>query len=150
MNHFLENAHILWRHLTPCILELAQVWLEAQACESSRRGSSSDEGSGSDNEEDKQQHLHNSKPRKHNRDDSNSSTKWWHNYDHSRRGLERYASPGQARQILASYKIAVKKVLGEQHRQRLLGCLFFIPGVVSKNNDVEKIAEIYHSYTSWR
>ena len=128
-------------------LELAQVWLEAQACESSRRGSSSDEGSGSSDEEDKQQH----KPtKKHNRDDSNSSTKWWHNYDHSRRGLERYASPGQAKQILASYKIAVKKVLGEQHRQRLLGCLFFIPGVVSKNNNVEKIAEIYHSYTSWR
>ena len=130
-------------------LELAQVWLEAQACESSRRGSSSDEGSGSSSdEEDKQQHQQHSKPRKHNRDDSNSSTKWWHNYDHSRRGLERYASPGQARQILASYKIAVKKVLGEQQRQRLLGCLFFIPGVVK--NDVEKIAEIYHSYTSWR
>jgi len=129
-------------------IELAQVWLEAQACESSRRGSSSDEGSGSSDEEDKQQHLHNSKPRKHNRDDSNSSTKWWHNYDHSRRGLERYASPGQARQILASYKIAVKKVLGEQQRQRLLGCLFFIPGV--SMYDVEKIAEIYHSYTSWR
>ena len=129
-------------------LELAQVWLEAQACESSRRGSSSDEGSGSDNEEEKQQLHSNSKPtRKHNRDDSNSSTKWWHNYDHSRRGLERYASPGQARQILASYKIAVKKVLGEQQRQRLLGCLF-IPGYVK--NDPEKIAEIYHSYTSWR
>jgi len=133
----------------PVSVELAQVWLEAQACESSKRGSSSDEGSGSSDEEDKQQ-QHHQPTRKHNRDDSNSSTKWWHNYDHSRRGLERYASPGQARQILASYKIAVKKVLGEQQRQRLLGCLFFIPGVVSKNNDVEKIAEIYHSYTSWR
>jgi hypothetical protein len=69
---------------------------------------------------------------------------WWHDYDHSRRGLERYASPGQARQILASYKVAVHKVLGEQQRQRLLS-YFCIPG--SLNPD--KIAEVYHEYTAW-
>ena len=116
--------------------ELAQVWLEAQG-EYRRSGSSSfSEGDGVDG---------NTRP--HRRDDSNSSgsAKWWHDYDHSRRGLERYASPGQARQILASYKIAVKKVLGEQQRQRLLGCLC-IPGA----NDPEKIAQVFHEYTAWR
>ncbi|KAL7446877.1 hypothetical protein ACHAXM_011448 [Skeletonema potamos] len=69
---------------------------------------------------------------------------WWHNYDHSRRGLERYASPGQARQILASYKVAVQKVLGEQRRQRILG-FFCVPNAY----DPEKIAEVYHEYTAW-
>lgn len=69
---------------------------------------------------------------------------WWHNYDHSRRGLERYASPGQARQILASYKVAVQKVLGEQRRQRFLG-FFCVPNAY----DPEKIAEVYHEYTAW-
>ena len=69
---------------------------------------------------------------------------WWHDYDHSRRGLERYASPGQARQILASYKVAVQKVLGEQRRQRILG-FFCIPNAY----DPEKIAEVYHEYTAW-
>ena len=72
------------------------------------------------------------------------SSSWWHDYNHSRRGLERYASPGQARQILASYRVAVQKVLGEQQRQRLLG-IFCIPG--SQNPD--KIAEVYHEYTAW-
>ena len=72
------------------------------------------------------------------------SRAWWHDYDHSRRGLERYASPGQARQILASYKRAVSKVLDEQRRQRLAGW-FCSPGA----KDPERIAELYHEYTAW-
>ncbi|KAL3806405.1 hypothetical protein ACHAXA_006327 [Cyclostephanos tholiformis] len=72
------------------------------------------------------------------------SRSWWHDYNHSRRGLERYASPGQARQILASYKVAVNKVLAEQQRQRLLS-IICVPG--SQNPD--KIAEVYHEYTAW-
>ena len=69
---------------------------------------------------------------------------WWHQYDHSRRGLERYASPGQALQIVASYKVALHKVLEEQTMQRLLNFLC-IPGAVNP----DKIAEIYHEYTAW-
>jgi len=118
--------------------ELAQVWFEAhengkkgtgqllEACEGGlgdSHGRSSSVGSS---------------------DKHYISSSWWHDYDHSRRGLERYASPGQARQILASYRVAVQKVLGEQQRQRLLRC-FCIPG--SQNPD--KIAEVYHAYTSW-
>lgn len=110
--------------------ELAQVWLEAQ-------------GEGDEEEGD----VLSSFSRPHKRDDSNSSatSKWWHDYDHSRRGLERYASPGQAKQIVASYKVAVRKVMGEQSRQRLLGCIC-IPNAYN----ADKIAEIYHEYTSWR
>ncbi|KAL7534692.1 hypothetical protein ACHAXR_009379 [Thalassiosira sp. AJA248-18] len=119
--------------------ELAEVWLDAKACEN-RRSSTFSEASEDDN-------VHG-----HSRKDNSSPTSggmhrsrsWWHEYEHSRRGLERYASPGQARQILASYRVAVQKVLGEQQRQRLLACLC-IPGV----NDPEKIAEVYHEYTAW-
>mmetsp|Transcript_17326 Transcript_17326/g.36159 ORF Transcript_17326/g.36159 Transcript_17326/m.36159 type:complete len:612 (+) Transcript_17326:190-2025(+) len=72
------------------------------------------------------------------------SRAWWHDYDHSRRGLERYASPGQARQILASYKVAVQKVLDEQRRQRMVSWFCF-----PNAKDPKRIAEIYHEYTSW-
>ena len=75
---------------------------------------------------------------------SSSKPKWWHQYEHSRRGLERYASPGQALQIMASHKVALRKVLGEQTTQRLLNFLC-IPGALNP----DKIAEIYHEYTAW-
>mmetsp|Transcript_34871 Transcript_34871/g.78576 ORF Transcript_34871/g.78576 Transcript_34871/m.78576 type:complete len:658 (+) Transcript_34871:351-2324(+) len=75
---------------------------------------------------------------------SSSKPKWWHQYEHSRRGLERYASPGQALQIVASHKVALRKVLGEQNMQRLLNFLC-VPGALNP----DKIAEIYHEYTAW-
>ena len=117
--------------------EVAEVWLETN--ERERKGSSTGEllEAAEDGGDDSGNVITHTR--------SASGTKyWWHDYDHSRRGLERYASPGQARQILASYKVAVQKVLGEQQRQRLLGCLC-VPGA----NDPEKIAEIYHEYTAW-
>ncbi|KAL9182386.1 hypothetical protein ACHAXT_013038 [Thalassiosira profunda] len=121
--------------------ELAEVWLDANEWE--RRRSSTGDGSDDNNDEGGDGAY---APR-HNRDDSNASTRsrsWWHDYDHSRRGLERYASPGQARQILASYKVAVQKVLGEQQRQRFLHCL-----CIPRAHDPAKIAEVYHEYTAW-
>lgn len=73
---------------------------------------------------------------------------WWHDYDHSRRGLERYASPGQARQILASYKVALNKVFAEQRRQLLFQC--FLPCLpVDHVKNADRIAEVYHEYTAW-
>jgi hypothetical protein len=113
--------------------ELAEVWLEAHENGSSSSGTrqSSFAPSGEEESTIVGQRSH-------------SRYQWYHQYNHSRRGLERYASPGQARQILASYKVAVQKVLGEQHRQRLLNCLC-IPG--SYNPD--RIAKVYIEYTAW-
>eukprot|EP01082_Thalassiosira_pseudonana_P009062 g8103.t1 g8103 contig27:194661-196694(+) len=116
--------------------ELAEIWLDASECE--RRRSSS-ELNGRDN-------SNNSNVGKGARGTAHhtKSRSWWHNYDHSRRGLERYASPGQARQILASYKVALQKVMDEQIRQRMLR-FFCIPNAI----DPERIAEVYHEYTAW-
>lgn len=72
------------------------------------------------------------------------SGSWWHDYDHSRRGLERYVSPGQAMEIHNNLKSAVKEVLGEQNRQRWLKWLC-IPAAA----DPEKIARVYHEHTAW-
>lgn len=110
--------------------ELAEVWLEAHE---NGRGTRQSSSIGSSGEEESS-----IVGRTHSR------YQWYHQYNHSRRGLERYASPGQARQILASYKVAVQKVLGEQHRQRLLSCLC-LPG--SQNAD--RIAKVYIEYTAW-
>lgn len=120
--------------------EVAEVWLEAH---DPRVSTCSEEGGTSEEENEGGDGNVNGRLTRNQSCDS-SSKSWWHNYDHSRRGLERYASPGQARQILASYKVALHKVLAEQQRQRLLSCLF-IPGA----RDPEKIAEVYHEYTAW-
>jgi hypothetical protein len=113
--------------------ELAEVWLEAHENGSSgtTRQSSSFGSSGKEESSIVGRTTH-------------SRYQWYHQYNHSRRGLERYASPGQARQILASYKVAVQKVLGEQHRQRLLSCLC-IPG----SHNPDRIAKVYIEYTAW-
>lgn len=105
--------------------ELAEAWLEAH-----------------NKRERESQPLNNEEGRRDGEADhpiprTGSSKSWWHDYDHSRRGLERYA-PRQARQILASYKVAVKKVLQEQQRQSLLS-FFCVP----RARDTEKIAEVY-------
>jgi len=133
--------------------ELAEVWLDAKsssvssdASDSKREwtGNTSSDGHSSASSA---QHSAGTKEIGHHRKGSIGRGKaraWWHNYDHSRRGLERYASPGHARQILASYKVAVQKVLGEQRRQRILG-FFCVPNAY----DPEKIAEVYHEYTAW-
>ncbi len=133
--------------------ELAEVWLEAKSSSVSNDASESNgEGTGNTPSDvhssvSSAQHSPSTKESNHQRKGSFGRAKaraWWHNYDHSRRGLERYASPGQARQILASYKVAVQKVLGEQRRQCILG-LFCVPNAY----DPEKIAEVYHEYTAW-
>jgi hypothetical protein len=121
--------------------ELAQVWFKAH--ESKRKGMSQ-------TSETCEEGVHDSYDCSTDDSSVDSSSKgarsrsWWHDYNHSRRGLERYSSPGQARQILASYKVAVQKVLAEQQRQRLLS-LVCIPGSQSP----DKIAEVYHEYTAW-
>lgn len=125
--------------------ELAEVWLDAKSDSNSQHGKSNSDCQSSTtspahhdaNGTLERGHLQRSDSRR-------KARAWWHNYDHSRRGLERYASPGQARQILASYKVAVQKVLGEQRRQRILRFLC-IPNAY----DPEKIAEVYHEYTAW-
>lgn len=133
--------------------ELAEVWLEAKSSSvSSDVAESEGEGTGNTSSDvnssaSSAQHSPGTKESSHQRKGSFGRARaraWWHNYDHSRRGLERYASPGQARQILASYKVAVQKVLGEQRRQSILG-FFCVPNAY----DPEKIAEVYHEYTAW-
>lgn len=124
--------------------ELAETWLEAQEC-ANRRGSQTSLASGDEEGDNGLSRVDsNVSSNSTDRHGNRKSRSWWHEYDHSRRGLERYASPGQARQILASYKVALQKVLMEQNRQRLL-CFICIPGA----RDPEKIAEVYHEYTSW-
>lgn len=133
--------------------ELAEVWLEAKSSSVSNDASESrgeETGNASSDvhiSASSTQHSPGTKESSHHRKGSygrGRARSWWHNYDHSRRGLERYASPGQARQILASYKVAVHQVLGEQRRQRILG-FFCVPNAY----DPEKIAEVYHEYTAW-
>jgi len=116
--------------------ELAEAWLEGG--EAANRSGSSISGA---TEEGERAGGNNRAiaPR-----ETSRSKAWWHNYDHSRRGLERYASPGQAREIIASNKVAVQKVLCEQHRQRLLG-FFCVPGA----RDADRISKVYHDYTAW-
>lgn len=70
---------------------------------------------------------------------SSDKLKWWHEYDHSRRGLERYANPNQARQIIAATKMATRKVLEEQTRQG-----FCVP-----RNNPKKISAVYREYSAW-
>lgn len=114
--------------------ELAAMWLDSE--ESERRRSL--ESSENLNDEAGKKDV----------SSSHKARPWWHDYDHSRRGLERYASPGQARQILASYKVALQKVFAEQRRQLLFQC--FLPCLpVDHIQNADRIAEIYHEYTAW-
>mmetsp|Transcript_7048 Transcript_7048/g.13131 ORF Transcript_7048/g.13131 Transcript_7048/m.13131 type:complete len:631 (-) Transcript_7048:169-2061(-) len=117
--------------------QLAQAWLESRNKDGRGSQSSlqtSQEGKGTDQ----------ANPSSDGTSSITGDKAWWHEYNHSRRGLERYASPNQARQMLASYKVAVKKVMREQHRQSLLRCL-----CIPRARDPEKIAEVYHEYTAW-
>ena len=125
--HFKAEMTLLIRDMEAS-KELAAIWLDSEESAVRRSSESTDK-----------------------LDESNGSkTKkaWWHDYDHSRRGLERYASPGQARQILASYKVALHKVFALQRNQMLFQCLLpCIP--VDHNKNADRIAEIYHEYTAW-
>jgi len=117
--------------------KLAEAWLESRNKDGRASQCSmqtSQEGTGSDQ----------AQPSSDGTSCKKSDKAWWHEYDHSRRGLERYASPIQARQMLASSKVAVKKVMREQHRQSLLMCL-----CIPRARDPEKIAEVYHEYSAW-
>eukprot|EP00956_Cyclotella_meneghiniana_P003570 scaffold4387_cov32-Cyclotella_meneghiniana.AAC.3 len=139
--------------------ELAAMWLDSNDT-SSRRSSESklddlekldcDEATRCSSESELDQLDKSSRDNGNNNNNNNNhkSRAWWHNYDHSRRGLERYASHGQARQILASYKVATQKVFAEQRRQFLFEC--FLPCIPrNKARDADRIAEIYHAYTAW-
>ncbi|KAL3805610.1 hypothetical protein HJC23_005854 [Cyclotella cryptica] len=131
-DHFKAEMTLLIRDMEAS-KELAAIWLDSEEAERRRSTGKLGNSSGRD---------------VNNKACHTKSRSWWHDYDHSRRGLERYASPGQARQILASYKVAVQKVLAEQRRQNLMDCLLFcIPS--NKNQDAQRIAEIYHEYTAW-
>ncbi|KAL7478716.1 hypothetical protein ACHAW6_004467 [Cyclotella cf. meneghiniana] len=131
-DHFKAEMTLLIRDMEAS-KELAAIWLDSEEAERRRSTGKLDNSSGKDAK---------------NKTSHTKSRSWWHDYDHSRRGLERYASPGQARQILASYKVAVQKVLAEQRRQNLMACLLFcIPP--NKNQNAQRIAEIYHEYTAW-
>lgn len=116
---------------------LAEAWLKAQ--KSSRHCQSEEEegGEGAPNEEESPAAFPLGTP---------SSKAWWHRYGHSRRGLERWASPDQAVQTLASYRVAVHEVLREQDRQLLqarMSCR------VPSARDADKIAKVYHEHTAW-
>lgn len=137
--------------------ELAAMWLDSNDA-SSRRSSESklDELEKPDSDEatrrsseSKLDQMDKSSSGADAANNNNHKTRaWWHNYDHSRRGLERYASHGQARQILASYKVATQKVFAEQRRQFLFRCFLpFIPRNAA--HDADRIAELYHAYTAW-
>lgn len=89
---------------------------------------------------------------KHSKRETNSKS-WWHKYGDSRRGLERYASPEEAPQILDSYQEAVYQVLLEQERQRRK-CECWWPfdstSLEEKRREsAEKIARVYKEYTAW-
>jgi hypothetical protein len=130
--HFKAEMTLLIRDMEAS-KELAAIWLDSEESERRRSMESSENLNPTPGNECKNNHK---------------SRAWWHDYDHSRRGLERYASPGQARQILASYKVALHKVFAEQRRQTLFRCFLpCIPQNVHKNAD--RIAQIYHEYTAW-
>ena len=125
--HFKAEMTLLIRDMEAS-KELAALWLDSEESAVRRSSESTDKLNESNG--------------------SKTKKAWWHDYDHSRRGLERYASPGQARQILASYKVALHKVFALQRQQMLLQCLLpCIP--VDYNKNADRIAEIYHEYTAW-
>mmetsp|Transcript_20957 Transcript_20957/g.45709 ORF Transcript_20957/g.45709 Transcript_20957/m.45709 type:complete len:426 (-) Transcript_20957:106-1383(-) len=80
---------------------------------------------------------------------------WWHKYGDSRRGLERYASPDEAPQILDSYDMAVYQVLAEQQRQRRWNWWRCCSSSGSSRADAadtdgpERIARVYKEFTAW-
>ena len=69
--------------------------------------------------------------------DADSDDSWWHKYQHSRRGLERFASE-ESHEIQRSYQTAVQVVLQEQMRQKIW-----------HRRNPEKLAQLYHEYTVW-
>ena len=81
------------------------------------------------------------------------SKSWWQKYGDSRRGLERYACPEEAPQILDSYQEAVYQVLLEQERQRRKCDCFWPFDSTSmeqkRRAEAEKIARVYKEYTAW-
>ena len=89
---------------------------------------------------------------KHSKHDANNKS-WWHKYGDSRRGLERYASPEEAPQILDSYQEAVYQVLLEQERQRRkCDCWWPFDSMSleeKRRAEAEKIARVYKEYTAW-
>lgn len=64
--------------------------------------------------------------------------KWWHEFGHSRRGLEHVVSMDEGRQRQLNVKRAIHATLEEQARQKL-----------SRRQDPEKLRHVSMQYTSW-
>lgn len=84
---------------------------------------------------------------------SKKSSAWWHKYGDSRRGLERYASPSEAPQIMRSSKEAIRQVLMEQERQeREHRCWVVWPfgrRFAGSDEGSRRMAQVYKDYTAW-
>ena len=127
------------------ITHLCKTWLAAdteQKMHSNNNGGNGSSCSGSDAGAGENLSKH----------DTNHKS-WWHKYGDSRRGLEKYASPEEAPQILDSYQEAVYQVLLEQERQRRkcdCWCPFDTTSFEEKQREeAEKIALQYKKYTRW-
>ena len=129
------------------IEHLCKTWLAADTEQKMQKnGNNGGEGGGSSGGGDA------GAGEKHSKHDANNKS-WWHKYGDSRRGLERYASPEEAPQILNSYQEAVYQVLLEQERQRRkCECWWpFDPTSMEEKRraEAEKIARVYKEYTAW-
>mmetsp|Transcript_19636 Transcript_19636/g.48864 ORF Transcript_19636/g.48864 Transcript_19636/m.48864 type:complete len:408 (+) Transcript_19636:183-1406(+) len=69
------------------------------------------------------------------------SNKWWHKFDHSRRGLEHITSNAEGRQRHLNGRSAIQSVIEEQQRQ-----MMFLPKGYA---DVDKIRAAYLQQTQW-
>lgn len=69
---------------------------------------------------------------------SNEDLKWWHEFGHSRRGLEQVVSTAEANQRQENMKLAIRTVLDEQKRLKIL-----------TRYSPEKLAMMAREYTAW-
>jgi hypothetical protein len=69
---------------------------------------------------------------------SATGDKWWHKFDHSRRGLEHVVSMNEGRERQQNVRHAIRSVLEEQNRQKMY-----------KRVDPDKLRTVSHTNTSW-
>ena len=121
------------------IEHLCKTWLAADTEQKMQKNKNIDDSTSTSTETEKTDNI--------------GSESWWHKYGDSRRGLERYASPEQAPQIMDSYQEAVFQVLLEQERQRRQCQCWWSFDTASldekRQEETEKIAKIYMEYTAW-
>jgi hypothetical protein len=73
---------------------------------------------------------------------SATGDKWWHKFGHSRRGLEHVVSMDEGRQRQANVRNAIRAVVQEQARQRLVHR-------GAKPVDAEKLRSVSLQHTTW-